>query len=88
MDLDLTGGFIIGGHAARQMRDRGVTREQVEAVLASYHSSYPAEPLPHQREESTVYIGTLAGRDLKVYVRDNSNPPYVRTVVWRGEEQG
>lgn len=66
MDLDLTNGFIIGRHAARQMHDRGVTREQVEATLQSYHTSYPAGPLPHQREQSTVYVGALAGRDLKV----------------------
>lgn len=88
MDLDLANGFIIGDQATRQMHHRGITREQVEAVLLSYHTSYPAEPLPRQREQSTFYVGTLAGRDLKVYVRDNSNPPYVRTVVWKGEEQG
>jgi acetyl-CoA acetyltransferase len=88
VDLDLTNGFVIGPHAARQMQHRGITQEQIEAVLQSYHTSYPAEPLAHQREQSTVCVGTLAGRDLKVYVRDNSNPPHVRTVVWKGEEQG
>ncbi len=86
--MDLSRGFVIGGRARRQMHDRGVTDEHVEAVPVSYHTSYPAEPLPHQREQSTVYVGTVAGRDLKVYVRDNSHPPYVRTVVWKGEEQG
>jgi len=67
MDLDLANGFVIGVHATRQMHHRGITREQIEAVLLAYHTSYPAEPLPRQREQSTVYVGTFAGRDLKVY---------------------
>ena len=86
--MDLSRGFVIGDHARRQMHDRGITDEHVETALVSYHTSYPAEPLPHQREQSTVYVGMVAGRDLKVYVRDNSDPPFVRTVVWKGDEQG
>ena len=88
MDLNLANGFDIAPHAARQMQHRGITEEQIETALRTYHTDYPAEPLPRQREQSTVYVGDLAGRELKVYVRDNSDPPYVRTAVWRGEEQG
>jgi hypothetical protein len=86
--MDLSDGFVTNAHAQRQMRDRGITFEDIEAVLRTYHTSYPAEPLPRRREQSTVYVGTVAGRDLKVYVRDNSHPPVVRTIVWKGEEQG
>jgi hypothetical protein len=28
-------------------------------------------------------VGTIAGRELKVYVRDRSDPVYVTTVAWR-----
>lgn len=67
------------------MRWRGITEAQVEQALATYHTSYPAESVPHTRYRSLLYIGTVRGRDLKVYVREGSDPPYVTTVVWRGD---
>jgi hypothetical protein len=68
------------------MRVRGVTEENVERVLHDYHTSYPAEPLPRQSIGAIVYVGTIDGRDLKVYVEEASDPPLVRTVAWRGAE--
>jgi hypothetical protein len=78
--------IIYDPHARRQMRDRRITERQVEAVLKSYHTSYPADPLPHTLERSTIFIGEVDGRDLKVYVLQGSQPPYVKTVVWKGDE--
>lgn len=74
-------------HARTQMQTRGISAEQVRQALASFHTSYPAEPLAHTAVRSVVYIGTVGGRDLKVYVLVGSEPPHVTTAVWRGEEQ-
>jgi hypothetical protein len=65
------------------MAERGVTGGQVERALAEYHTSYPAEPLPHDPIGATVYVATVDGRMLKVYVENSSDPPLVRTVAWR-----
>lgn len=81
-------GIVYDGHARRQMQERRITEAQVESVLAAYHTSYPAEPLPRRPERSIVYVGAVGGRDLKVYVLEESDPPYIKTVVWKGEEQG
>ncbi|HLZ69428.1 MAG TPA: DUF4258 domain-containing protein [Dehalococcoidia bacterium] len=72
-------------HARRRMRSRRVNEADVEEVLASFHTSYPAEPLPNDPFGATVFVGTIAGRELKVYVQNESNPPLVRTVAWRDE---
>ena len=61
-------------HARRQMRDRRITEQQVEMVLANYHTSYPAEPLPHVPGRSIVYIGEADGRDLKVLRPSRKRP--------------
>ena len=69
------------------MAQRGITPTQVMQVLREYHTSYLALPRPGQSFRSIVYIGTVGGRDLKVWVRENSVPPFVTSVAWRGEEQ-
>jgi len=56
-----------------KMRDRRISEAQVQSVLASYHTSYPAEPLPDRAERSIVHVGTVDGRDLKVYVLEGSD---------------
>ena len=66
------------------MRTKHITEAQVERALAAYHTLYPDEPLPHTPVRAIIYIGTVAGRDLKVYVQEHSDPPYVLTVTWRG----
>jgi hypothetical protein len=62
---------------------RGVTEAQVVRALRTYHTVYPAEPLPHTPLRSVVYVATVDGRELKVYVRLGSEPPFVTTVAWR-----
>ena len=72
-------------HAELRMRQRRITGEQVERVLRDHHTSHPAEPLRNSRFRSRIYVGTVDGRDLKVYIRDDSDPPYVTTVAWKDE---
>jgi hypothetical protein len=69
------------------MLKRGVTDEQIRAALRSYHTSYPAEPLPHTPLRAIVYVGTVDERDLKVDVLQGSSPPHVMTVVWKGDDE-
>ena len=85
--MNLDRGVSYDGHARLRMRLRGITEAQVELVLAEYHTSYPAEPLPGRRVRALVYVGLVDGRDLKVYVEEGSYPPYVATVVWKGDEE-
>ena len=65
------------------MTVRGVTDEAVLTALREYHTTHPAESLPYQSVQARVYIATIGERDLKVYVEEGSDPPLVRTVVWR-----
>ena len=83
--MDLSHGFRIAGHTPSRMRTRNVTEDQIHRVLAEYHTSYPAEPLPHTPYRCTLYVGTVDGRQLKVYVQDDTHPPVVRTVAWKDE---
>ena len=61
---------------------RGITEADVEYVLEHFHSSFPARPLLSRSFRSRIYVGTVAGGDLQVYVEEGTNPPYVRTVTW------
>lgn len=70
-------------HAREQMTARDVTEEQVERRLRSWHTTYPAERLSHLRERAIVFVSNVDGRELNVYVVEGSDPPIVRTVVWR-----
>ncbi|MHB8492604.1 MAG: DUF4258 domain-containing protein [Solirubrobacteraceae bacterium] len=83
--IDPSRGIQYDSHAELQMRRRGVSRWQVEWVLRNYHTSHPTEPLRHTAYRSMIYIGTIAGRELKVYAREGSDPVYVTTVAWRDE---
>jgi hypothetical protein len=66
------------------MRQRGIPREAVEHVLDNPHTQRPA---PHREgaRPTVIYIGDFQGRNLKVYVRRNTNPMIVTTVVWQGD---
>lgn len=77
---------MLHGHTREQMEIRGVTESQIDVALRTYHSSCPAAALPGRAFRSTVYVGTVDGRDLKVYVEDGTHPPLVRTVAWKGDE--
>ena len=82
----MAGEITYQDHARRRMGRRKITDVQVETVLNQWHTSYPAEPLPHRPYRSTVYVGTVDGRELKVYVLEGSDPPHVMTAAWKGEE--
>jgi hypothetical protein len=66
------------------MRQRGIPKEAVEAVLQNYHTSRPA-PRRSDEPASVIYIGYYQGRDLKVYVERDTDPPKIRTAVWEGD---
>lgn len=76
--------FTLTDHAQRRLRERDIPFAAVGQVLNSYHTSRPAPrregPLP-----TVIYVGDYEGRNLKVYVVRDSNPPQVTTVVWEGE---
>ena len=69
------------GHAREQMRRRRVTAEGVEHVLANYDTHRPAQPRVGAKP-ADIYIGTYAGKRLKVYVEIGTSPPKVKTVAW------
>jgi len=70
-------------HARWRMRERKVPEEAVEHVLEHYHSRRPA-PRREDALPSVIFVGEYRGRDLKVYVARDSNPPLVRSAVWEG----
>lgn len=68
------------------MRLRKVNRQDIFRVLSNPLLDYPAKPLSTQTVQSRVYEGMVGGRILKVYVKEGSRPPLVRTVAWKDEE--
>jgi len=66
------------------MEQRGISEKAVEATLANYHTLRPA-PIREGADPTVIYIGEHLGRDLKVYVVRDSNPPMVKTAVWQGD---
>jgi hypothetical protein len=46
----------------------------------------PAPPLSGASYRSVIYVGQIGNRELKVYVLEGSDPPYVMTVAWKGED--
>jgi hypothetical protein len=74
---------VIRPYARRRMAQRGISEEAVQWVVRHYHTRRPA---PRRGTPAEIFIGDYDGRDLKVYVRKGSNPPYVKTVVWQGEQ--
>ena len=46
-------------HTRRRMRSHHISEADVEQVLLSFHTSYPAERLPNDRIGATVFIGTM-----------------------------
>jgi len=71
-------------HARDRMRERQIPEAAVLAVLKNFDIRRPAPTRPG-RPACIIYEGEYEGRRLKVYVRADSNPPYVVTVVWKGE---
>jgi len=76
--------FRINRHAKGRMVERRVSEEAVEYVLKNYGMKIPAAPIPGA-PRSEIRLGNFRGRPLAVYVEEDSNPPYVKTVAWRDE---
>lgn len=77
-------GIFFNAHTRYRLRMRRISEEQIRRVLVTFQMSYPAEPLPGASYRSIVYIGFVDGRELKVYVREDSDPPEITSVSWRG----
>ena len=78
-------GVRFTGHAQDQMRARGITEQQVIRALRTFHTSHPAERRPGVPGRARIYVATIDGRNLRVYVQSDSQPPLVRTVAWMDE---
>ena len=59
------------------MRQRGITEEAVDHVLANFHTSRPASS-----KDVVIYLDDWEGRALRVYVVRDSDPLLVMTVAW------
>ena len=64
-----------------RMDRRGISEEALDFVLENYHTARPAGPRGGSKP-AIIYIGTWQGRNLRVYVERDSNPPFVKTVAW------
>jgi hypothetical protein len=68
------------------MRERKISSEQVLQALRDWTRTWEAPP-SGRPIISQIYVGKVNGRDLRVYVEPASNPVYVTTVAWEGEEE-
>jgi hypothetical protein len=57
------------------MRLRRISKEEVEAVLADYHTSY------QDRNGNSVFIGHVERRRIKVVVAKGSSPAFIITAA-------
>jgi hypothetical protein len=76
---------VIRPYAWKRMAERDISEEAVRWVLARYHTRRPA-PARRNASPTEIFIGDYQGRSLKVYVARGSSPPFVKTVVWEGDE--
>ena len=76
---------VIRPYAWKRMAERNIPEEAVPWVLTHYHTRRPAPPR-RNAGPTEIFIGEYLGRNLKVYVARGSSPPFVKTVVWEGDE--
>ncbi|MGA8245721.1 MAG: hypothetical protein WB797_02360 [Nocardioides sp.] len=80
--------LIIRGHPELRMRQRGVTREDIERALSEYTTSWPS----NDENGRIVYIGPgISGAALKVVLLhpgyiDDETAATVVTTAWVDEE--
>jgi hypothetical protein len=77
MHFDLSAGIEFDSHALSRMEERSVSRTQVLEAFHTFHISYLAPRLGHSIRRSAVIIAIIDNRPLKVYVLEDSHPPYV-----------
>jgi hypothetical protein len=63
------------------MRQRHISRQDVEFVLSNYDSRRQAQ-LIRGKPASEIFIATVRGRRLRVYAEEESDPVYITTVAW------
>ncbi len=73
-------------HAERRMGERNINRSMVLEARRSWHTRMPATPRRGVAIIGDLYIGRVAGRDLKVWIEPDSDPVYVRSVAWKDED--
>jgi len=77
----------IRGHPERRMRQRGITRADVENALTHHHTSVVSG-----RSKSVLYIGPgMNGHDLKVWtmppgIIDEDTTITIKSVAWKDQE--
>jgi hypothetical protein len=59
--------FVLNLHAQRQPHRRGISYEDVDLVLENYDSRRPAR-IGLSNPPSEIFVGTVRGRRLRVYV--------------------
>ncbi len=60
-------GLIYTDHALDQMRDRRISRAEVEACWNDHHTTYC------DKKGNTIYIADVAGRRIKIVVQKGNN---------------
>jgi hypothetical protein len=75
--------IVYSAHALRRMRDRGIRREVVEAVVAKPEVTMPSKDGPSRRK----LLRTVGGRRLVVVI--GVGPTHTNTVIsaWCREEE-
>ncbi len=56
-------------HALNQMKDRGISKEEVEKCICDHDTDYT------DRSGNSIYVGTVNSRSIKVVIQKGSNDP-------------
>jgi hypothetical protein len=73
---------VIRPYARARMAERNVSQEAVEWVLEHYSIRRPASKKGSPAE---ILEGDYQGRVLKLWVKRDSDPPFIKTVAWKDE---
>jgi len=73
---------IIRPYARARMAERNVSEEAVQWVLEHYSIRRPASKKGSPAE---IFEGDYQGRTLKLWVKRDSNPPFIKTLAWKDE---
>lgn len=71
-------------HAQERMAEFGITERQVRETLEQPQRIRPADHRP-PTDPCMIFLRPIGDRCCKVYVRIDSDPMLVATVVWHGE---
>lgn len=71
------------GHARSQMGARGISIQDIEAVLADHHTEYPSK---HGKGRH-VYVGDVGGRDVAVVAAPDVIAGTAVITAWLAEDR-